>query len=154
VDWAGVVHEVTKSGRIPLPAVDSITFSESEVPAIALLAPGIIEDSPSIFVNVRAMPPDDRVALDALLDLLQSVVRQFNSAGAASLTSHFPLDGQAPRDFWAIYHAGGVNYEFYGQGSLVVQLMDLKPAQQAVVWGLLRSIARLTKAYPDRDASS
>lgn len=150
--WGELESDSAETGKGPTPFVDSITMDPDRPPSISLIAPGLVEGTPSVFVAVERMPPADRLALQVLLDVLQGLLHLFTDTGV-SLSPRDFAPGQF-RDFWAVYHVSGTNYEFYGPDSLIVQSADLGRAARRLIWGVLRATAVLGSKYPDEEAST
>ena len=142
--WDEIVRQVNETGRPDVPFVESMTLDADHRLSIWLRAPGIVEGSHTVFVDIARMTPIDSLALDVLIDALRQ--------------RFVFLDTTHPNvvftgSFWAVYHAGGADYEFYGSHPEVRLLSSLAEWEQAVVWGILRSIAVLCVRYPDEQAS-
>ena len=134
--WFRLIREEERSGTIPLPAVDSIRFEAGQVPIIALIAPNVVPGSTHIFVDLATMRPDDRVAAEALLLLIEEAATWLRVPGRVR----------------AIYHAGGLDYDFSGDET--VRLQDVPSELQAEIWGLLHALSIIGEKYPDREAST
>jgi hypothetical protein len=134
--WYNLVRDEERNGKIPLPAVDSIRLEAGQPPVIALVAPNIIPGATHIFVDLVTMPPDDRVTAEALLLLIEEAARWLKVPGRVR----------------AIYHAGGLDYDFSGDDT--VRLKDVASDLQAEIWGLLHALAMIGAKYPDQKAST
>ena len=133
--WQNLVEEEERSGKIPLPAVDTIHFNSGRTPSVLLIAPGTIEGSDEIYVDVEGMNAGDRVAIDSLLGQLRS-----------------PYPWGLHLDWIdSIFHCGGLEYEF--QGARMTRLSELDPPLRPLLWGLLHAIAEIGAKYPDLKAS-
>lgn len=132
--WAELVKQEQETGRIPLPAVDSITLYEDRPPTVALIAPGVVPDALHVFVRVEGMDPADRVTLDSLLRLIERAPGM-------------------PGGLTAIWHRGGFDYEFCGQRT-AARLLDQPPELQQMLWGALRAIALVSINYVDVEGST
>lgn len=135
--WQELLRHERETGEIPLPAVDSVVFGDVGDPVVSLIAPDLVSDSSSVFVDLARMPSADRVTLDFLLALLRH-------------ESGLPTEQVA-----AIYHSGGLAYELSGPShQSAVQWGDLPEATRPVIWSILHAVAKLGAQYPDWETSS
>jgi hypothetical protein len=132
--WLSLVEQEEVTGKIPLPAVDSITFYQGTPPVVALLAPGIVPGELHIFVDLTAMSEADQVILDTQLQLLQRAIKEIGLKGKLH----------------TIAHAGGLDYDLVGKET--VRLQDVNIAYQAEIWAILQTIAMIGAKYPNHQS--
>ncbi|HEX5416385.1 MAG TPA: hypothetical protein VFZ25_12020 [Chloroflexota bacterium] len=131
--WDALLSNEHKSGQIPLPAVDLITFYDDGPPVITLVAPELGVDH--VFVDIENMPPDDRVTLETHLESLRVAAKEIGVAGYLRFVAH----------------AGGLDYDLSGENTIT--LSDEPAPFQLYVWSLLRSIALIGVRHPDLEHS-
>lgn len=126
------VHE-RDTGRMPLPAVDTIQFAPDRHPSMVLVAPESVSAHVHVFVDVERMPAPDKVSVYALLTELGDLV---NGIG----------------DVESVLHSGGLDYVIQGAHG-AVQLSDLSPERWARIWGVLHAVASLSVRSIDEKAT-
>lgn len=136
--WVTLISRESQSGEIPLPAVDSIVIDAERLPMIWLIVPEGTPGDPSALVNVKGMGPGDRLTLEIFLRNLEGLIIDNSEKVTAPLQ--------------AVWHLGGVEYEFhFADGKL--ELSDLTPGIQQAAWTMLRAIACIGEHNIDIEAS-
>lgn len=134
--WARIRQDEERTGLIPLPAIERIQFYDDRPPTIVLIAPGLVPGATYVFVDLEVMSDADKLALYALLDEVEDLIR-------------------IKRQLASVFHLGGLDYQFDGtEADKSVSLEDLASARQVKVWGILQAIAKIGASSPDHQAST
>lgn len=140
-DWRALVAAEEDTGRIPLPALDSLVWEGDRPLSIALVAPDIAPGGLHAFVDVERIPAAERLVAESLIQTLSQLVRS-----AARL--------KGPENLIAILHQGGLGYEFRFADDEAVELYALPEAVQPLAWSLIKALVTVGAKYPDLTAST
>lgn len=75
--WRELLKQEDETGRMPLPAVDTLIWDTDRSPSISLVAPNIAPDGIHVFVDLERLPVGEHLALEAILDVLSERVSSF-----------------------------------------------------------------------------
>jgi hypothetical protein len=125
--WDALMTHESEAGEIPLPAVDSIILDEGRLPAIWLIVPEGTPGTPTALVDVEGMGLGDRLTLETFLRNLERLLID-------------RTEGKITGRLYAVWHLGGLDYEFHFTGG-EVPLNYLPPGLWQAAWTMLRAIA-------------